>query len=470
MQYQQSLYIKNNASFITFLADRYTSAFHEYKGMVEEASEHHDDPHKKRIPRILGYQEMIAYNLLFNKTWHLPRRPTIYKIKSMEIAKIHKTVRMIADLGIHCSLQGFRTTYFMKCAMSERPLEYKGGEIEFCSSPNPFKMQSIFERLIDPPRRYYFVLFSDDSCLAVRTNDGRILRYNIDISSCDCSHTTELFYALKAIFPKEHQQDVEDLIQQCREEIEVKDLNNPYGPTKRAIRLKPNGPRLYSGSTLTTIINNLACMLIGHSIANTTINSSLDVVSAAAKVGYIVTCDECDDWHKLQFLKHSPVRCTEGIIRPLLNIGVLLRLSGTCKGDLPGSCKTPLRERALTFQASLLRGAYPRAQFTLLDKLRFNAGLPDESSDKVVKKMMEYKVIDYDDYPKFRVPAHEIWERYDLTALEVAEMEEDFGSCSYMDHYHSSATDKVLGLDYGLSGQEFPDNDFPFNSFDPWQD
>lgn len=339
----------------------------------------------------------------------------------------------------------------MKKAMAYCPLEVEGGVIQFIPTPDPATLEFVFGELIEPSERFYMSVFSDDSCLALRKADGTILRYNVDISSCDSSHTSELFFALRDLFPSHLRDEVEQLIAQCRESFTILDMYNKA----RKVVLKPTGPRLYSGSTLTTILNNLANFCIGVSIAkHPNIQSARDVISAAFRAGYEVTCEDCSDWHQLQFLKHSPVRCTDGVIRPLLNIGVLLRLSGTCKGDLPGSKDTPLCERGRAFQASLLRGAYPHAHFKLLDNMREHAGLGNEECDKHIRKIFEYKVAD-GDYSDFRVPSEEVWARYDLNALEIAELEEDFGNCAYGEHYYSDGTNKVLEKDYGLSGREY---------------
>jgi hypothetical protein len=376
-------------------------------------------------------------------------------MKKDEIGKNGKIPRLICDLGVACSLQGFRITSFMKKAMAYCPLEVEGGVIQFIPTPDPATLEYVFGELINPSERFYMCVFSDDSCLALRKPDGEILRYNVDISSCDSSHTSELFFALRDLFPAHLRDEVEQLIAQCRESFSILDMYNK----KRKVVLQPTGPRLYSGSTLTTILNNLANFCIGASIAkHPNIRCAKDVVSAAFRAGYEVTCEDCSDWHQLQFLKHSPVRCTDGVVRPLLNIGVLLRLSGTCKGDLPGSKNTPLRERGRAFQASLLRGAYPHAHFTLLDNMREHAGLGNEECDACVRKIFEHKVAD-GDYTDFRVPSEEVWARYGLTALEIAELEDDFGNCDYGEHYYSDGTDKVLEKDYGLSGREYSEYD-----------
>lgn len=451
LQENQRVFIEAHDEQLSTLRVNYDKHFTEYTDVITEALEHHEDPHLKKALRVLAWKDILDFNLLEDDMWYLPGKGTLYKMKIFEIAKPGKTPRMIGDLGVHASLQGFRITKFLKHAMAVEPFSYRGGEIEFCPKPAPAALESVFRKLIDPPGKFYFVYFSDDACLSIKTPTG-ILRFNLDISSCDASHTASLFKALRTLTPERVRKDIDHLVNQCSTPITIYDLID----RKKKVTLKPNSPRLYSGSTLTTAINNLANILIALSIAESDCLSAEDVIRAAAKAGYIVTCLDCSDWHKLQFLKHSPVIDTDGQLRALLNIGVLLRLSGTCKGDLPGKKTIPLRQRAEAFQASLLRGAYPKANFTLIDNLRKSVGVPTPETEKVVASMFEYKVEDSEEAPVFRVHSEEVFKRYDFTELETAEVELDFGNCKYGEHYTSNGTSKILEVDYNLSGREYP--------------
>jgi hypothetical protein len=463
LQLNQEMYINTLTPFLKTLQMSYHQTFFDYTNMIDECEEHHADPHLKKMLRVAAREDLLSENLYFDNTWMSLGRKTQYKLKTMEVAKPGKIPRLIGDLGVHASLQGFRLTKFMKLAMANNTIHINGGAIHFCPTPDPFSLEEVFDKLINPPGRFYFVLFSDDSCLAYRSGD-KVLRFNIDISSCDASHTESLFMAMRALFPVGLQPEVDQLIDQCRAPITVYDRNVPRGFPKRSVTLKPKTPRLYSGSTLTTTINNVANIIIAHSISACEITCGGDVIKAAARTGYIVTCEDCDDWHKLQFLKHSPVRCSDGVVRPLLNIGVLLRLSGRCKGDLPGSKTIPLEVRAKRFQASLLHGAYPKARFALIDSLKANVGAPTPLYDNFVSPSLEHKVVNRVEYPVFHVPSEEVWARYELDAMQIAELECDFASCSYGDHYQSSGLNEVLKCDYGLTGQDYPDT--PPRTFD----
>lgn len=451
----QRAYIESNSAFISRLRGEYESHYADYTTALLEAEAHHADTHAKRDLRIASWQDVIDHNLIYDDVWVIPSKYALYKVKIFEVAKPGKPIRCIGDLGCPASLQGFRLTKFTKQAMFSQKIELEGGVIEFCKEPSASALSTIFENLIDPPGRYSFVYFSDDSCLSIRTSTG-ILRCNIDISSCDASHTAALFKAYIDIHPEELREDATRLVKQCEQAITVCD---PYDK-KRKVTLKPKEPRLYSGATITTAINNLACILLGHAFATNKIENAEDVVAAARKVGYIVTCEECRDWHDLQFLKHSPVYDMYGIIRPLLNLGVLLRMSGTSKGDVPGDKTETMENRAVRHQSSLLQGAYPRAKFTLINNMKESCSRYEKASARVQKQidrqindMFAYKLHHevHDDI--FHVKSSEVFARYRLNALEIAEMECDFGRCGYGDHYASSATDLIYKRDYGLSAR-----------------
>jgi hypothetical protein len=331
-------------------------------------------------------------------------------------------------------------------------------------------MTEVFEKLRDPPGRYYFCYFSDDSCLSIR-HGGRVYSYNLDISKCDASHSDTLFDALEEITPECGKEDMAVLTAQCGLPLEIRSTVN----RKVKVILQARRRLLFSGSTITTGINNLANLLIGHAVSNCDFRGDPAAIIAAARlVGYVITLDDCQvpkdpnvlpGIHLLQFLKHSPVYDTQGILRPLLNPGVLLRLSGTCNGELPGSKNQPLRDRAIAMQDGLLRGAYPYAQFTLLDNLKKQCPHKTLSAnhqkqiDRIVTGTLLYKITSLSEkvekYPTFRVNSDAMWLRYGLTDSEIYEIEEMFGTMGPYMSLAGPGLDKVLKLDYGLTTVAF---------------
>lgn len=454
MQANQTSFIAGHGKFVSKLRTLYQRGLDNFTSMVDECIEHHADPHIKRAERVAAMRDLYEQNRLFDRLWYMDGKDTEYKFKKFEFAKPGKPGRMIGNLHCPASLQGFRLTNFMKYAFAENPVSTIGGVMEFIPVPSARELERVFAQLEAPTGRFYMSYFSDDACLALRTKSGKLLRCNLDISSCDASHTQALFDMLVEITPKRFKEDMRRLVEQCQTVIKIYDQSDH----RRYVKLKPKHARLYSGSTLTTLINNLANILIGRAIAESEINEYADIVTAARRVGYVVTCEPCEDIRKLQFLKHSPVRDTTGRLRALLNMGVLFRLTGTCKGDLPGTTREGIQARAEKFQAALLQGAYPRVSMPLVDRLKRNVAhaKPTARQQAVVERELLFKVDPKDD-ERYTVSSEEVWSRYDLTPFEIVELEEGFAACGFGDHFQSTGAEKVLKRDYGL-GVVGPEN------------
>lgn len=422
----------------------YEPHFDTYLGHIHEAMLHHDDPHPKRVLRKEAYHELITDGKYEtpNHTW--TRKTVWWKLKKNEWAKPGKYPRSIVDIGVGGSLAGFRLMQFFKEAQNMYPLEYKGGFIAFCKTPAPRELHGIFNMLFECPYRFVFIYFSDDACLAYR-HHGDIWRFNLDISSCDASHTTSMFTAFYQLFPKLLRHEVKILINQCKLPLKITDLNNP----KQRCHLQPLTPKLYSGSTITTGLNGVANMCIAMSIADATINHPIDIQHAAEEAGYIVTGAEepLHHFEHVQFLKHSPVRSTTGDWEPMLNLGVLLRALGTCNGDLPGT--GPLRPRAEAFQRGLLKGAYPYTRSTVLHSIWQATGFGDIETKAY--ETFSRKVVDTEDYPPYTADDDSFCRRYSLTHHELVEMCELLKHGGYGYTTRCSAYDKILFTDYGLS-------------------
>ena len=437
----QIVFFHTHKHVVDMLRNNYAKYFDEYKGMVEEADEHHGDVHPKRMLRI------NAWNALKNgdrghfgdRLW---LRDVLYKMKKQEWAKVGRVSRMIGDLGIAASLQGFRVTKLLKEAMSSEPLLYAGGTIYFCAKPTYEDLTYVFAELLHPTRRFFFVYFSDDACYAVNTKDG-VFRANLDISACDASHGPAIFGEYPHLVDGVAREDLRVLVEQCMLPIRVYDLAEP----KRYVKLLPLVPKLYSGSTLTTSINNFANIMIAVSIGECCADTETKVIAAAAAVGYTITVETCVVFEDIQFLKHSPVLDTSGAWRPLLNPGVLLRLSGVAKGDLPGT--GDLKTRGRKFQSALLKGTYPLARFPLIDLMRRTAGETDAVSMRAVNRELAHGHFGLET-DTFYFHARDVYRRYRLTVDQSEHLDTEFGGATYGEQFSSDAVDMVLKKDYGL--------------------
>jgi hypothetical protein len=326
----------------------------------------------------------------------------------------------------------------LKQAQADTDLFVNGGLIQFVKSPTPTRMIEVFKSLISPTGRFYLVCFSDDMCLSIRTETG-INYYNVDISSCDGSHGPIVFETFRQLVPDDCKDAMDSLMTQCTLPIAIRDYANP----KNKVVLQPRRRMLYSGSTITTAINTFASMMIAVAFSRAKDTSMSELQQAARAAGYIVTMEPCKIWQQLQFLKHSPVIDVDGHLRSVLNLGVLLRLSGQCVADLPG--KGPWEERAKRFQYSLLQGAYPRAHFELVDLMKDQSRVEGRLDN--VERYIIHKVVG--EQEAYTLSNVELYKRYELDEEEEL-MVADFARSGVGYVTANRGLAKILQRDYGM--------------------
>jgi hypothetical protein len=352
--------------------------------------------------------------------------------------KMGKAGRCIGDLKVPASLQGSVVTAQIKDALCHRDTVYSDFVVRFIKKPTASVLKSLFNFMIHSSRPI-FAYFSDDSVYS----DGLGFRCNVDISKCDISHSPALFDFLLKTIPESHREAIRILVDQLRCPFRV------YSIDKTAyVQYSHDDPILASGSTLTTLVNNIACELIGLQLSLTRPCTPSGVVAAAAAVGYHVTVEVADHPSGIQFLKHSPHLDYRGNYVPGPNLGILLRAIGRCRGDLPG--KGDISLRASWFNHGLLRGMYPRIQNPFIDSLkaRFEeapTGRTRRIISDIVGKMFQYKV-DADE--TYHIPDSSYLERYpgcsldDLYALQRLPVGHDVSNPTLR---------KILSVDYGYT-------------------
>jgi hypothetical protein len=452
-------YLDNQLCFLTQpheildkMRARLATVFENWEGREQAAEERHAEPHQKRLLRIQGYQDRTSNH--GERLW-LRRQRLKYKLKKDEIAKFNKAGRTIGDLGVEASLQGAWATKLDKEAVAEDILLTTGGRVtrvHFCSSPNTVELKVIFDNLQYPPEDAYFVYFSDDACYAARTPTG-VWRANLDISSCDASHSDALFTTFAGLHPAgQARNDIDVLVDQCRAPIVINAPDKHNGRKMKVVLQSPTA-RLFSGSTLTTVINGFANSCIAQSIHDLACTDPATTLLAARNVGYVITVEECPVFEDIQFLKSSPVQDTMGNYHPVLNLGVLLRAYGTCKGDLPRNTQrgSTMEERANSFQKGLLQGLYPGVSFPFLDALKKSVETALDSE----LDLSDYAHRCTDTVATFSNDA--IFKRYALTkdGLRMSDANSgglaDLLDCRFGHEHASLGADAVLQKDYGLS-------------------
>jgi len=399
-------------------------------------------PHPKRKMRLQAFSDVLQDNILFREIWN---ENVIGKVKRDEIAKPGKYTRLVNDLTTPVSLIGAVLAKLIKQCMADSPVLWNGCRAKFVDSPSADKLVDAFSLLINPVKDVEFVYFSDDSCLSVKTEDG-VKMYNMDISSCDASHSHSIFRLFVELFEGREQRLVKQVVEQLKLPLTLKSASGTNLKIKKGGYVDEtfvNVPCLYSGSVLTTLMNNLANLLIFNAIADSTDRTPDGIIKAAASAGYIVTLDECRTYHGLQFLKHSPVLTRDGL-RAMVNIGVFIRSFGQCKGDLPGRKTIPIEERARRFTAGYINSFKHGGGHPLMDCVRLKYRVKDDDECNADFYWLST------DGTAFDVPVDEICMRYGITNSMYFEMVEYFNLCGLGNCIDCYATRAIISKDYGL--------------------
>jgi hypothetical protein len=403
---------------------------------VEHALEGFALPHVKRELRIMGMRDLLTTGKIGNNLW---LKTIWYKAKSDEWAKAGKPQRFIGDLGVSASLQGFWSTMLLKQYMHDNHLMVNDFEIVFLLHVTTDGLNEAFRNLVSPPTRGYAVLFSDDFTISIR-DKSLVHTYNLDIKKCDFSHSKHIFKQLYAKYlPDPLRENMKLLVKQISLPARIHNVAN----RSEMVMLQRQDPFLYSGATITTVVNTLATGGITIEIALSNQHCGEAIEECGLNMGYQLSGwsddEKCKTMHDIQFLKHSPVYDVTGVMRGLLNLGVLLRTSGICKGDLPG--RGPLEPRASLFQSGILRGMYPDASFELINKMKSQLPASERLS-------VNYLFDQLGNGTRFHVDMQEATARYRLSSAET-EILMVLATAGYGDVLCDPVFHKIFNIDYG---------------------
>lgn len=410
-------------------------------------------PNKKRVERI---EEMgkLKNNGKWNACWdYLWHRDVTGEVKPGEWAKWGKYPRLFVSLGVSSIFAaGFLIDGIKKCFGSVVLDEQY--EAQFVKSPQKEVLQDVFTKLIFGCKTLYMAYFSDDSCVAIRTSDGKLYSCNMDISSCDCSHTGKLFYLLKYICSAIDWVGyaIGLAIKQCSARITITSVCRTRGGK---VVLQPVEPVLYSGSTLTTILNNVSQLLMFAVMVDRIrrdgppkFSECRTFIQGCAEIcGYIVTIEGDEKPQQLQFLKHSPAIDHDGV-KPYLNLGVVLRMFGSCFGDLPG--RGPIPHRAYMWNRSLVMGLVHSGLDEYLSEVRQYYRVDENIAEcrELRKRAEEFRATHV--YGGMVASKEQIAARYDLQVFEVEEL---FDMMMTPGHIvcETLASRAIYKLDYGYN-------------------
>lgn len=400
-----------------------------------------DQPHPKRMLR-QETRRLIDQN--GRASMNARVKLVDYKCKTGELLPLGKYPRAIGDLTAPGSTA---LGYYMDWVKEqfEQPFVVGNASCRFIKTPESSVMAEVFRNLINPVG-LYFCFFSDDACISAQCTDGNFTA-NLDISACDGSNFDPVFNLLKTamrVDPR-YYNDIEDAFKQCKTKCVVKQVEGGKGK----VFLKPNGYVLYSGSVLTTSINNMANTLIFMHIVSLLQGRVVSkqelreiIVTAGEQAGYMLKIDECKRHGDIQFLKHSPAISGDKIL-PYLNLGVLMRGFGTIVGELPGKKKLGIDLRARIFNSDVIKSW----------KHAGNTSIKDAFSNKIVDKTFHYVPPESvwrsnSSFPDL-IPNEELCNRYQLTNVELEELIYLIKRSDVGMEISSHIIDKIMKKDYG---------------------
>lgn len=369
-----------------------------------------------------------------------------YKCKPGELLAKDKYLRGVGDLTTPGST---KLGYFMDTVKDCFAEKYEIGRkyAQFVKVPDRGLLAEVFRNLIDP-EDLAFYYFSDDACIGIRCDDG-IFMANMDISACDGSNYNSVFNILWNVMRVDSRfnGDVDGAFFQCASPFTVRSMRDTL---YRVVTFVPLFFVLYSGSVLTTSINNMANTLIFLSIVKNlegrprrVDDMGALIEQAAELVGYSVKIDRCSIPQHLQFLKHTPA-LVNGEIIPWLNIGVLCRGFGTFRGDLPGLKKMSWLDRAKVFNSDVVK-SYAHSGVHIITNA-FRKLVVSDSYARTFEQTIAKSVGGSDTY----IPTDQIALRYGLNEVDVEELASYISGAKVGDWVGGRILERIFLKDYGL--------------------
>lgn len=400
--------------------------------------------HPKKKIRVRALEKMLAKNRYRGHDLIKNFRAFL----KMEIAKAGKKPRLICDGGFQAVLISGAICEYMKLKLAGEHTYQVGNRsirIVFIESPDVVELTKAFDRLIHPQYDIEYLVYGDDACCSI---EGQL--FNVDIKQCDMSHTINLFNLFRKLLPSGHL--LSPFLKMSFKQLEMP-LLIPHPITGDLLgRLVPQSPVLYTGSNVTTIVNVFAGMMIGLSVAaDPTVDVATRIINGAATAGYLITLEKCKDIEDLQFLKHSPLMCTDGRYHACLNFGPMFKALGSCKMDLPGS--GDLEKRAYNFNSQLV-SSWQHAGDTrflriLYKKFPLLNNVKNVNSIISSVKSSNSGVVNHLSNAYTRRPLDEsINRRYKVTNNHAEEFYEMLERASYEDSIRCEFSDAVMFKDY----------------------
>jgi len=381
-------------------------------------------------------------------------KPVEFKCKNGELLAAHKK-RGIGDLG---AMRTDATAHVMDSIKEawSKPYVSRNATLTYVKSADKDSLRSVFRDLLEPARgKITFVYHSDDSCVGAMCKDG-LVTFNGDIRACDGSHRTAMFNTLEHLLaitagvPNVHRDALARAFDYLRRDLVV-----PFPKDRRQkVRYKFLTMRLYSGSTLTTLINNFANWLIGLELSLLVPDASMVTKeefknayrTAGENVGYILKIVDCSCPEQLQFLKHSP-SYVGGEIEPWMNLGTYVRGFGTFDGDLP-HVKSGYKAAAAAFVSDVVKGRRNWGNHVFNDAFAHLVVSGTSKHARIIRCVQELTSKSEGEV-RLRVPVEALAARYGCEPTELEELCHGIRSAGLGDLVCYPLVSRIYSMDYG---------------------
>lgn len=394
--------------------------------------------HPKKKLRVSSFAEIMYLGTLYTYNFVTYIRG---KIKCPEWAKPGKFPRMIGDYTCPGSLLGGALLACIKTCLTDWYITDTMRSI-FVYSANYERLCEVFSYLLEDAGGNVFAYHSDDMVCKLRCVDG-YARFNVDIKSCDASNGRAIFHVLRKLMSQTYWFDVMcACIEQCGLDFVIRNPRNP----KEKITLSSQRPFEFSGTVLTTMLNNVAmgaiCIVIDFMIRGKSRVEAKGIVErAAASLGYLVSIEEvlCDE--DFQFLKISPTR-VNGVVEVFLNLGVVLRSLGTCDGDLPG--RGSIESRAELRNSGIVQGFLHAGKNIIMDALRqrFHFATKAINTHYIVDNMSGFE--------RAYVSVEALSRRYAIAGVHLEWLAREIIDSQIGDVIANDALRQIFKKDYGM--------------------
>lgn len=415
--------------------------FKDDMSFVDMAIEMSEEPNPKKEIRRSEIKQLLESNAIAKSVW---LKSVWWKPKRLERAKKStaakpKYIRMIVDCGVGASLQTVPFAARVKKMTDGVRVDYKGCTCIFYASPKPETIANEIQRLWSSTHDVMLLYYSDDAVIAIKIL-GELRIFNADLSSNDSCKTEALIENLLSCAGAS-----DEVTTAVRLQIKAT-IRIISKDRKSVILFKPLETYLQSGIGITTTVNchTWLCEFVNIVDNINVIHSPLDLIKVCELVGHKVTLEECHVIEDVQFLKMSVVKTTDSTYQAILNLGVILRASGSCKMDLPG--RGDMATRARDFQAGLMNGLLTGIGYQPLNKLRGTGKAIKvdwrSASGSLYARDLEQAEKNYH--------SHDFYRRYRLSQCEIDELESLIAQSGVGTTIYCCALDKIFKKDYGL--------------------